>query len=380
MRGRKLIAVSSSPVKAIVSGEHGVVHGTPALTMTFEPANKVLLYEEDGPPSIELKSERGSAVLDEKGNLVGGEGRAHFAPFAAMIKRMVEHNGLHPKKKLVAEIQGANAPKGIGNSASIAAALASTLFHAMQRTPLRHPNPEHDELWSAVQASEEIAHGGKPSGIDAMTVCYGPTKLVRVVEGGKIAWKFESREGVSFPSGTKFLIVDTHMGGERAKTGEMIKLFAEKNNLLKKTGELKGLVELTEEDKKKLRGFVEAFNEIEREMHQLGNAERLGAGLKKNHLLLSRSGVSTKEIDEVVKIAEENGAFGAKLTGAGGKGGAVIVLARSNVAKLRNALLQNNYKIFEARAVPRGTVLEESRAPSEAHVRQAHEHKLRKAA
>ncbi len=372
----KLLAVASAPVKAIISGEHGVVHGTPGITLTFEPANKVELYEGEGRPSLQIESERGKIVLDAEGKLVGGTGsdESIFAPFIALVRKMMQWLGFRPGKKLVAKIKSARAPKGMGNSASIAAALASVLLHSMHRTPFhssKHPLLEHDLLFILVQAAEEVAHGGRPSGIDAMSVSHGPTKLERVAREGKVSWKFGPRHGISAPADTKFLLVDTHLGeGERAKTGEMVKLFASKSGLLKHTGEVKNLLELTAEDKKKLGDFLKVFEEIVVELHPEGDARKLGAALKKNHLLLSKFGVSTKEIDEVVKIAEENGAFGAKLTGAGGKGGAVIILAPENDLKLRRALQQAGYKIFEARAVSRGTVLERKQMPEFPHARQ----------
>lgn len=370
----KLVAVASAPVKAIISGEHGVVHGTPGITLTFEPVNKVELYEGEGKPSLQIESERGKIVLDAEGKIVEGkENEGVFAPFVALVRKMMESLGFSPKKKLVAKIRSAFAPKGMGNSASIAAALAATLFHAMHRTPLRHGHAEHDSFWQLVQVAEEVAHGGRPSGIDAMSVSYGPTKLTRVAREGKISWNFEPKSEATAPGGTKFLFVDTHGEGERAKTGEMVKLFAANAKLLKETGEIKNLLELSKEDKRKLGDFLKVFEEIVVELHPEGDAKKLGKALSKNHLLLSKFGVSTKEIEEVIRIAGENGAFGAKLTGAGGKGGAVIILAPENDAKLRAALEKAGYKIFEARAVARGTVLEKREMVEVPHVRQRRE-------
>ena len=354
MEKRKLVVACSAPVKAILSGEHGVVHGTPGIAITFEPANKVSLFEESGAPGFVLESDRGSAVLDASGEIIGGQGKQHFAPFAVMVKKMIVELKLVPKTRLVAVIESAKAPKGMGNSASIAAALASALLHYFGRPPSKAVKPEQDELWMLVQSAEEVAHGGRPSGIDAMAVCYGPAKLLRVVEGGKPVWKFEGKAGASAPAGTKFIVVDTFSQGERAKTGDMVKLFAQNNGLLDSTGAVKALVELGANDKRKLSVFVKVFEEIVGELHEKGDARKLGAALKKNHLLLSAAGVSTKQIDEVVEIAENNGAFGAKLTGAGGNGGAVIILAPQDDSKVVAALQAKGYAIFGATPVARG--------------------------
>ncbi len=350
---RKLLASASAPLKVIISGEHGVVHGTPAITLTLEPSNEVDLYEEEGSPQLVIESDRGRVVIDESGEVVGGENKEHFLPLAAMVKFMVLKHQLKFNKKLVAVITSAGAPKGLGTGSSIAAALASALFHYAGRQPRRGARPEEDELWMAVQAADEVSHGARPSGVDAMSVIWGPTKLVRVVEGGKVAWKFEDRN-VVLPQGSKLMVVDTFKG-ERASTGDMIKVFANSNKLLKEDGSgMKTLMELGEADKGRLRPFEHAFEEIVSHLHESGDARKLGEAMKKNHLLLSKAGVSTAEMEEVIAIAEKNGAYGAKLTGAGGKGGAVIVLAPENASGLEAALESAGYRIFVGKPVARG--------------------------
>jgi len=63
-----------------------------------------------------------------------------------------------------------------------------------------------------------------------------------------------------------------------------------------------------------------------------GDYEKLGTLMNINHGLLSAVGVSTKEIELLVHTARENGALGAKLTGAGG-GGYIVALCRENDAE-----------------------------------------------
>ncbi len=47
---------------------------------------------------------------------------------------------------------------------------------------------------------------------------------------------------------------------------------------------------------------------------------RVGTLMNENHRLLQEIGVSCKELDFLVNLARENGAFGAKVTGGGGGG------------------------------------------------------------
>jgi mevalonate kinase len=53
--------------------------------------------------------------------------------------------------------------------------------------------------------------------------------------------------------------------------------------------------------------------------------KKLGELMNENHKLLQDIGVSCKELDYLVKIALEEGAYGAKLTGGGG-GGCMVAL------------------------------------------------------
>ncbi|HZH03510.1 MAG TPA: mevalonate kinase, partial [Myxococcaceae bacterium] len=69
-----------------------------------------------------------------------------------------------------------------------------------------------------------------------------------------------------------------------------------------------------------------------------GDLEGLGDAMNLNHGLLSALGLSSSALDECVYSLRREGALGAKLTGAGGDGGAVIGLFREPepaVARLR---------------------------------------------
>lgn len=64
-----------------------------------------------------------------------------------------------------------------------------------------------------------------------------------------------------------------------------------------------------------------------------GDRPRLGRAMQSNQFLLSELGLSCPEIDRMVLLAEEEGALGAKLTGAGG-GGCVAALAPGREERL----------------------------------------------
>jgi len=343
------------------------VHGTPAITLTLEPLNVVELFEEEGEPALVVESSLGKFTLDANGEIAGGKSGHYARSLAAMVKHFVKEHSFAPRKRLVAKVRLAGAPKGMGSSSSIAAALASTLFHAIGKTPKRGKTPEEDELWLAVQACDEVAHGGRPSGIDAYSVCYGPTKLQKLNEEGKPVWRFEQQQA-DLPANTKLIVVDTFTG-ERAATGDMIRAFAKAIGLLDGAGKVKAFLELGEADRGKLAPFERAFEQVISHLHVGGDAAALGKAMKNNHLLLSQAGVSTEEIEKVVGIAESHGAYGAKLTGAGGKGGAVIILAPENDEPLLKAIKNAGYVVFSTKTAARGVRLEHAETLLERHSR-----------
>lgn len=60
--------------------------------------------------------------------------------------------------------------------------------------------------------------------------------------------------------------------------------------------------------------------------------------MRENHALLREVGVSSPELDTLVRAAERSGALGAKLTGAGVGGSAIAIVHKSATEPVRNAL------------------------------------------
>ncbi len=71
--------------------------------------------------------------------------------------------------------------------------------------------------------------------------------------------------------------------------------------------------------------------------------ERLGRLMHENQKLLAELGVSTERLDYAVKLAMENGAYGAKLSGGGGGG---IAIAIGNAERVINAMKNNGFDAY----------------------------------
>ncbi len=92
-------------------------------------------------------------------------------------------------------------------------------------------------------------------------------------------------------------------------------------------------------DGKQIPLFTESiFSEIDQLVDQAllslqaGDEEMIGRWMMENHSLLQQLSVSCPELDHLVSTACVNGAFGAKLTGAG-RGGNMIALIPSDQAE-----------------------------------------------
>ncbi len=74
--------------------------------------------------------------------------------------------------------------------------------------------------------------------------------------------------------------------------------------------------------------------------------ERLGELMNVCQGLLNGLQVSSWELEEMIQIARENGALGAKLTGGGG-GGSMIALCPDNAANVMTGMRNAGYQAME---------------------------------
>jgi mevalonate kinase len=73
-----------------------------------------------------------------------------------------------------------------------------------------------------------------------------------------------------------------------------------------------------------------------------------------NHRLLSAIGVSTPKVDMIVNTAVKKGAYGAKLTGAGGGGSIIALVDENKLEKVKSSLEKKIKKVFISSIVENG--------------------------
>ena len=295
---------ASAPCKAILFGEHYVVYGAPALSIAIEPRNNVEFSGWEG-SGIALKSVLGDGVISPSGEYEGADALGIYSSVAGEIF------GDSPMPNCIASFSPAWKLKGVGTSASLCAAFAAGLFK------LAGKKPSAEEIFAAAQSGDLVAHGGLASGIDAKTVSVGGA-ITFQRNFSPPSYGFKPFQ-LKLPSGTSLILIDT-FSGKKSTTSEMVALFA------KSFGMGKPPQDLGEEERAKVREEYETVWRALQMALKKADAKMIGSLMNENHALLKKRGVSSRGIESAVSAALAAGAYGAKLTAAGGEGGAVLVL------------------------------------------------------
>lgn len=334
---------ASAPTKIILLGEHYVVYGAPALSVAVGKRRTVELEEIEGTECIKICNPiyKEDGVIYHNGR---AEGHRFLNALAAVYKRVYENADLK-NKAFKATLIGERIFKGMGASSAIFASLAKALYAFAGK------EADDEEIFLCAQAGDEIDHGGAPSGVDARTVVHGGMiKFWREFNPNRFNYE---RVNVELPKDTAMLIVDTFKG-KRCNTGDQVMMFAKHHNVYKKPAELS-----QDERDKICQPYYEIYKEAVKELNYNGNANKLGALMNENHKLLRDSGMSTRVIEDAIKIIFDGNGLGAKITGAGGEGGALIGYAwKKDIEDIANKLREKGFDSLMLKTTNLGVRLE----------------------
>lgn len=302
--------IGKAPRKAILFGEHYVVHGAAALCVPIEPGTQVQIERTGGKAGLRVISGIGDDFFSQEED--GTEEK-----FANLRAAYCAFLGKTQAKELplVAHFGAQISQKGTGMSASFAASMLRALCCAYGKKVAKNA------LLGMVRHAEEIAHGSRSSGIDATAVVWGkPLIFTKKFEPEGFE---EKTAKVKLPKNSCMLVCDT-FAGVRSSTKELVEGFAKSYGVHGNADAL--------QRKEICADFEPVFKKALLHLKADGDAHELGACMNANHGLLAAHGVSSAGIEKCREIAFAHGALGAKLTGAGGEGGAVLVLCWQSAA------------------------------------------------
>jgi mevalonate kinase len=244
----------------------------------------------DGPVSLEVPAWRYRVAASD--GTLGGEA----------LRALMEGLGVAPCGIVLEAEAGIPDRAGLGSSAAVAAACARAI------ASLTGAAFGDDRLFAAVQASETVFHGN-PSGLDAAMALFGG--VVRYTRA-KGATRLDA-------AGPQVVVASS---GEKGRTGETVAAFARR---------------LADEPIEGPRRLAAVGDLVERGIEALlrGDLAAFGRAMDEDQEHLSWFGVSTSRLDRICEVARRAGALGAKLTGGGGGGCAVALVAPGDGAVAR---------------------------------------------
>jgi mevalonate kinase len=263
-----------APGKVILLGEHFVVHGNPALAAAIDRG--VEAEAENSAEDLVVSKDLGleCAIRSPSGQL---------RPVATALLKLLDERSLNGVKVTINSSIPTAADLGSSAASSVAALAAVGGFFGV--------TVSHDTLFDLGMVSERMVHGN-PSGVDVYVA----------VHGGLVYFKGRNRKIVSLRQ--RYPVMVSCTGIER-NTGEMVARvarFKETSPSLYKTL-AKASEKLVEDCRKAL---------------EKGDARVIPASMNFHQQALKSMGVSSPELDALIREARLAGFAGAKLTGGGG--------------------------------------------------------------
>jgi hydroxymethylglutaryl-CoA reductase len=294
--------------KVVLLGEHAVVYGRHAIAAPVPMAIKALV--EDCDEGIHLIIPRWGVEYQLASN--PSERRSFERPAGVMLDEL----GLSGRAMRIEVFPEVPRSMGLGGSAAMAVAIVRALDKHFGL------GLSHEEVNRLAFESEKVAHGS-PSGLDNTLACFGRPLVFRPGNPPLM-------EPLNIKKPIPAVIGMTGHEGLTAKTvGRVREAWRQDRKLYERIfDQIDALV---------LRG-VQAIQD--------DDLMTLGELMNVCHGMLNALQVSTPELEQLVDIARESGALGAKLTGGGG-GGSIIAICDRDPEPVASAMRAAGF-----RAVP----------------------------
>jgi hydroxymethylglutaryl-CoA reductase len=292
--------------KVVILGEHSVVYGRHAIAAPVPLVIKAMV--EDCDQGIHLIIPRWGIEYELAAN--AAERRSFERPAGVMLDEL----GLGGRAMRIEVFPEVPRSMGLGGSAAMAVAIVRALDKHFKL------GLSDEEVNRLAFESEKVAHGN-PSGLDNTLACYAKPLVYRPGDPPLV-------ELLNIREPIPAVIGITGYEGLTAKTvGRVRDSWKQDRQLYERIfDQIDALV---------LRG-VQAIQD--------SDVKLLGELMNICHGMLNALQVSTPELEQLVDIARENGALGAKLTGGGGGGSIISVCEPGQQQRIVDAIRSAGYQ------------------------------------
>ncbi|MBN2228974.1 MAG: mevalonate kinase [Candidatus Thorarchaeota archaeon] len=290
------MGLGSGKGKTILFGEHFVVYGLPALAAGISSVTTAKLTR--------VRS-FGHTLVDNRPAMPGYK-KEKYEEQKASLENILRHLNIDTTKMGFQIDLGGDlvCASGIGASAASCVAIVRSLNDEFKL------GLTEEQVNEAAYEGEKGYHG-TPSGLDNTASTYGGLVwFERDLGGGRP--KFEK---LKLKKAIHLVIASTGITASTKVVVEAVKI--------KKDANPKWWDEISEK-------YIQLVHKAKEALIQL-DLPKVGELMNENHELLQELTVSCEELDNLVKVARDSGAIGAKMTGTG-RGGNMISLAPDEAA------------------------------------------------
>ncbi len=316
---------ASAPGKMILFGEHSVVYGKPAVVLAIDRRANVYAEKRSDKKIFIDADNLGFSGYFEDETYYPVRGRAwrgrNLAALNVSAQKTMEYLGVEGGANLKVRSMIPIAV-GLGSSAAICVATVA----AVER--LYDGGLKQEEISKLAFEGETIIHG-KPSGVDNNVSTYAGVMSYDKTNGIK---RHKLEQDIPFIIGNS---------KKKRSTRKMVENVA-------------ALKERNPVEMDKILDSMGLIAESGLDALMKADINRVGDLMDLNHGLLSAIGVSTMKLEILCHTSRNNGALGAKLTGAGG-GGCMIALAEEpDIPDIERAIRRRKSDSYRVSLTDRG--------------------------
>jgi mevalonate kinase len=293
-----------APGKVILTGEHAVVYGQPAIAAPVQEVRARAAIEADPTdPTGKIKIVASDIGLDTSLDAIPAD-----HPVSTVFREVQQELGIDHLPAMTLTISSTiPIAAGLGSGAAISVAVCRALSTFLG-------SPMSEEAVSRIAFETDRFYHGTPSGIDNTVISYGRMIYFR-----------RGKETELLANAEEFTLVIAD-SGEKSLTGKVVH-------------SLRIRIDIDSQRYGPILEKIGAVSQAARKAIEQGDPIRLGSLLNDNHFLLQQLGVSSANLDLLVRIAREAGALGAKLSGAGCGGNMLALVKPADVEGVVAALL-----------------------------------------